>query len=97
MTGKSFGAHLEERIRDRSQIFFRHESKAVGATRLSDIGEEWKFYDVIGVDEGQFFEDVSFDWSNSSAKGSHLERKCGKHGQGRDSGSFGYYMCAHHV
>ncbi len=37
---------------------YRHESKAIGATRLSDIGEEWKFYDVIGVDEGQFFEDV---------------------------------------
>ena len=36
----------------------RHESKAMGATKLSDIGEEWRFYDVIGVDEGQFFEDV---------------------------------------
>ena len=36
----------------------RHESKAMGATKLSDIGEEWRFYDVIGIDEGQFFEDV---------------------------------------
>jgi hypothetical protein len=30
----------------------------MGATKLSDIGEEWRFFDVIGIDEGQFFEDV---------------------------------------
>ncbi len=30
----------------------------MGATKLADIGEEWRFYDVIGIDEGQFFEDV---------------------------------------
>ena len=38
--------------------YHRYESKAMGATKLSDIGEEWRFFDVIGIDEGQFFEDV---------------------------------------
>jgi hypothetical protein len=41
-----------------SLLLFRHESKAMGATKLSDVGEQWRFYDVIGIDEGQFFEDV---------------------------------------
>jgi hypothetical protein len=26
---------------------------------LSELGDDWKDYDVIGVDEGQFFKDVS--------------------------------------
>jgi thymidine kinase len=41
-----------------SLMLYRHESKAIGATKLSDLGEQWRFYDVIGIDEGQFFEDV---------------------------------------
>jgi hypothetical protein len=28
-------------------------------TKLSEIGDTWKNYDVVGVDEGQFFLDVS--------------------------------------
>jgi hypothetical protein len=48
MTGKRRESHLR----------FRHESKALGATLLADLCSEWTFYDVIGVDEGQFFEDV---------------------------------------
>ncbi|CCW70340.1 unnamed protein product [Phytomonas sp. Hart1] len=30
----------------------------VAATRLSDLGEFWKLYDVIAIDEGQFFPDI---------------------------------------
>ena len=26
---------------------------------MSDLGDEWRSFDVIGIDEGQFFEDVS--------------------------------------
>lgn len=32
--------------------------EAVSATKLSEIGERFKKFDVIGIDEGQFFEDV---------------------------------------
>jgi len=28
-------------------------------TKLAELGDEWKHYDVIGVDEGQFYLDVS--------------------------------------
>lgn len=27
-------------------------------TRLAELGDEWRAYDVIGVDEGQFFSDI---------------------------------------
>lgn len=33
--------------------------KAVAVKELADIGDKWNNYDVIGVDEGQFFPDVS--------------------------------------
>jgi len=33
--------------------------KAVCVKTLAEIGDKWKNYDVIGVDEGQFFTDVS--------------------------------------
>ena len=26
---------------------------------LSELGDSWKQYDVLGIDEGQFFKDVS--------------------------------------
>jgi hypothetical protein len=58
MTGKDNQTSSTNSINHPDLTFFRHESKAIGATRLSDIGEERTFYDVIGVDEGQFFEDV---------------------------------------
>jgi thymidine kinase len=32
--------------------------QAVGAQHLSDIGDSYKDFDVIGIDEGQFFNDV---------------------------------------
>ena len=28
-------------------------------TKLSELGDDWKQYDVIGIDEGQFYLDVS--------------------------------------
>ena len=37
----------------------RQTGKAVGAKMLKEIGDLWTTYDVIGVDEGQFFDDVS--------------------------------------
>jgi hypothetical protein len=33
--------------------------KAVGLKLLSEIGDDYKNYDVIGIDEGQFFQDVN--------------------------------------
>jgi hypothetical protein len=32
---------------------------AVAVKELSEIGDEWMDFDVIGIDEGQFFSDVS--------------------------------------
>jgi hypothetical protein len=37
----------------------RQKKKAVSCKKLSDIGQMWRDYEVIGIDEGQFFEDVS--------------------------------------
>ena len=31
-------------------------------SRLSELGDDWLEYDVIGIDEGQFYLDVSFTW-----------------------------------
>ena len=36
----------------------RQTTKAVGAKLLSEIGDLWTTFDVIGIDEGQFFDDV---------------------------------------
>lgn len=33
--------------------------KATALKLLSELGEDYKNYDVIGIDEGQFFKDVS--------------------------------------
>jgi thymidine kinase len=33
--------------------------KAIPCHKLSEIEDEWREYEVIGIDEGQFFEDVS--------------------------------------
>lgn len=33
--------------------------RAIGARALNEVGDIWKQYDVIGIDEGQFFPDVS--------------------------------------
>lgn len=39
--------------------------RAIGARRLGDVASIGEEYDVIGIDEGQFFPDVSiniFSW-----------------------------------
>ena len=35
--------------------------KAIGARTLKEIGDSYREYDVIGIDEGQFFPDVCKD------------------------------------
>ena len=35
---------------------------------LKDLGDAWKDYDVIGVDEGQFFTDI-VEFSEKAANG----------------------------
>lgn len=42
--------------------------EAVPLTHLSEIGEEWRNFDVIGIDEGQFFTDLVENvelWANN--------------------------------
>ena len=42
--------------------------EAIPLLRLSELGDEWKNYDVIGVDEGQFFTDLvehAEKWANN--------------------------------
>ena len=34
------------------------KEKAQAVTKLSELGDSWTEYDVIGVDEGQFYSDV---------------------------------------
>ena len=31
---------------------------ATPINRLADLGDEWLNFDVVGIDEGQFFEDL---------------------------------------
>ena len=38
---------------------FRLKQMATPVTKLSELGASWKDYDVIGIDEGQFYSDVS--------------------------------------
>lgn len=33
--------------------------QAYSCKKLSEIGKAWMQFDIIGIDEGQFFEDVS--------------------------------------
>ncbi len=40
-------------------LFFRQMMNAIGARTMGDIGDLYRDYDVIAVDEGQFFPDVS--------------------------------------
>ena len=37
----------------------RVKQDAVSLQTLSDLKDLWKSYDCIGIDEGQFYEDVS--------------------------------------
>lgn len=38
--------------------------RAIGAKKLSEVGDAYLDYDVIGIDEGQFFPDVSLTFTN---------------------------------
>jgi hypothetical protein len=40
--------------------------KAIGARTLKEIGDSYREFDVIGIDEGQFFPDVSKNSLNKS-------------------------------
>ena len=42
-------------------LFFanRRTEKAVAVTKLEELGDLWRDYDVLGIDEGQFYLDVS--------------------------------------
>lgn len=37
--------------------------KAIGCSKLSEVGDEFFNYDVIAIDEGQFFPDVISNWA----------------------------------
>ena len=47
---------------DRYNYFFysRIEFPAISANKISDVYDELLPYEVIGIDEGQFYDDVSF-------------------------------------
>jgi len=45
-------------------LYFRILRTAIACMKLSEIGDIWKEFDVIGIDEGQFFEDVSYSQIN---------------------------------
>lgn len=37
----------------------RVKEEAVAVTKLAELGDSWRHYDCIGIDEGQFYKDVS--------------------------------------
>lgn len=39
---------------------YRQLRVAIACRKLDEIEDYWRDFDVIGIDEGQFFEDVSF-------------------------------------
>ena len=41
------------------KLINRIKEEAVAVSQLSELGEIWKEADVIGIDEGQFYKDVS--------------------------------------
>ena len=38
---------------------YRLMQNAIPVTKLAELGDSWKNYDVLGIDEGQFFIDVA--------------------------------------
>ena len=77
----------------------RQTTKAVGATSLSEIGDLWKSFDVIGLDEGQFFEDVSFRILPNCLLiiDCIFRGKCGQRRKGSNRGCPRHHLCPHYV
>jgi len=44
----------------------QHKRVAFSCKTLSEVKDNWKDYDVLGIDEGQFFEDI-VDFSENAA------------------------------
>jgi len=63
--------------------------KAIGARTLKEIGDMYREYDVIGIDEGQFFPDVLLLNSLILLLGRGMDRSSGQWRQGRDHLGFG--------
>ena len=40
-------------------FFNRNQWKAFSCKKLEEVKDSWKDFDVLGIDEGQFFQDVS--------------------------------------
>lgn len=40
-------------------MMFRVEKQAAACHTLRELGDMWREFQVIGIDEGQFFDDVS--------------------------------------
>ena len=56
-SGKRFPAHF--RVILTETLTYRQTMKALGAKTLKEIGDLYREFDVIGIDEGQFFPDVT--------------------------------------
>jgi thymidine kinase len=52
------GARACAREQDCISTHNKHTLKATACSRLADIGALWREYDVVGIDEGQFFPDL---------------------------------------
>jgi hypothetical protein len=55
-SGKRFPAHSCVILTE--TLTYRQTMKALGAKTLKEIGDLYREFDVIGIDEGQFFPDV---------------------------------------
>lgn len=60
MTSKSFYFPIFLNLKCVILLFmYSLKRQAVAVREISEVGDDWKSFDVIGIDEGQFFTDVS--------------------------------------
>ena len=60
MTSKSFYFYHILKLKCLIMSFlYSLKRQAVAVKEIKEIGDDWKNFDVIGIDEGQFFTDVS--------------------------------------
>ena len=64
-------------------LSYRQTMKALGAKTLKEIGDIYREFDVIGIDEGQFFPDVSFFFDPLSSIDSGMVRPGSQRREGR--------------